>query len=94
MVVQTEDRTYPLKRPSNHKVPVPRWTLKLPDGVTHIYTVYVGVQSLEGNSTSVSRAEQAIQAWLDEESGRPTAVDTFRVTHGFGSYPDRRLTHT
>ena len=83
MVVQSEDRSYPLKRPSGHKVPVPRWTLRLPDGITHIYTLYVGVQSRSANGSAVSRAEQAIQDWLDQKDGQPTAVDTFRVTNGF-----------
>ena len=83
MVVQTTDRKYPLKRPAAHKVPVPRWTLKLPSEVSHIYTVYVGVQSLEEDKDATSKAEQSVQAWLDRDQGKPTAVDIFRVTNGF-----------
>ena len=82
-LIETQERTYPLKRPSGHKVPVPRWSLRFPDGVTHIYTLYVGVQSRGGNGDSVSQAEQSFQDWLDRDEGRPMAVDTFRVTHGF-----------
>ena len=82
-LIETNDRRYPLKRPSGHKVPVPRWTLKLPQGVTHIYTIYVGVQSHGANRNHVSQAEQSIQDWLDQDEGRPIAVDAFRVTHGF-----------
>lgn len=82
-VVQEENRKYPLKRPSAHKVPVPRWILKLPEDVTHIYTVYVGVQSHGSQRTAATQAEESIQRWLDDDSGRPTAVDVFRVTHGY-----------
>lgn len=82
-VVQEEGRKYPLKRPSKHQVQVPRWTLKLPEDVTHIYTVYVGVQSHGSDRSTATKAEQSIQRWLDDDSGQPIAVDVFRVTHGF-----------
>ena len=82
-VPQEQGRKYPLKRPSKHQVPVPRWTLKLPDDVTHIYTVYVGVQSHGGRRAATDKAEESIQDWLDNSSGKPTAVDGFRVTHGY-----------
>lgn len=83
MAVQEEGRKYPLKRPSKHQVQVPRWTLNLPEGVTHIYTVYVGVQAHGNRQPAATKAEQSIREWLDGASGKPTAVDVFRVTHGF-----------
>ena len=83
VVVNETDRTYPLKRPLEHKVPVPRWTLKSPDEVTHIYTLYVGVQCRSKDKSSASQAEQWVQEWLDGEDGRPIAVDILRVTDGF-----------
>lgn len=58
-------------------------TLKLPDDVTHIYTVYIGVQSHKGQHPATRQAAKAVQEWLDSDSGRPTAVDIFRVTHGY-----------
>lgn len=82
-VVQTKDRAYPLKRPPNHKVPVPRWTLKLPDGVTHIYTLYLGVQAHTQDTNSVLKAEKSIRDFLDNKKGQPIAVDVLRVTNGF-----------
>ncbi|KAK3701474.1 hypothetical protein LTR37_015448 [Vermiconidia calcicola] len=83
MEVQTENRAFPLKRPQNHKPPVPRSTLKLPKGIDLISTLYVGVQSHEQDTNGASKLETSIEEWLDEDDGRPTAVDTFRVTHGF-----------
>ncbi|KAK5173913.1 uncharacterized protein LTR77_002594 [Saxophila tyrrhenica] len=83
MAIQEDDRRYPLKRPKGHKVPVPRWTLQMPDGITDTYTFYIGVQSHSKNTNAASRAERSIQQWLDHPNDRPTAVDTFRVTNGF-----------
>lgn len=80
---EADERRYPLKRPKNHKVPVPRWTLKMPEGVTHTYTLYLGVQTHGQDLDAASTAEQSIQRWLDEPENRPTAIDTFRVTNGF-----------
>lgn len=82
MIVEEENRRYPLKRPKGHKVPVPRWTLKLPDDVTHVYTLYLGVQSHDRH-TNASTAERSIEKWLGVDQERPLAVDTFRVTNGF-----------
>lgn len=82
-VVETKDRKYPLKRPPKHKVPVPRWTLKLPDGVTHIYTLYLGAQVHSGDKSAVSGAEKFIRNFLDDKDGKPIAVDVMRVTNGF-----------
>jgi hypothetical protein len=81
MAIEENDRRYPLKRPKNHKIPVPRWTLKLPENITHIYTLYIGVQS--HNQSSTTNAERSMQDWLNEDQGKPIAVDTFRVTNGF-----------
>ena len=82
-IVPTTDRKHPLNRPPNHKVPVPRWVLKLPDGIIHIHTLYLGVQAHTQNNDAISRAEQSIQDFLDGNEGRPVAVDVLRVTNGF-----------
>ncbi|KAG5989115.1 hypothetical protein E4U54_004434 [Claviceps lovelessii] len=37
-------RTHPLRQPPNHQAPVPRWQLVLPEGVTRIFTAYIGIQ--------------------------------------------------
>ena len=83
MIVDETNRKYPLKRPLEHKVPIPRWTLKLPDDVTHIFTVYIGLQSRDGGRNAITQAEQSIQDWLGRDERRPTAVDVMRVTDGF-----------
>lgn len=82
MACEVEARTFPLKRPRGHKVPVPRWSLKFPDTVTHIYTLYVGVQCHCENKAARERVEDLIQAALSGGS-KPPAIDTFRVTAGF-----------
>ena len=81
--IDQTQRTYPLKRPAGHKVEVPRWHLKLPDGVTHIYTLYVGVQCHNSNQATADKAEGLIEKQLYESEGSPPPiVDTFRVTNG------------
>lgn len=82
-VVQEKGRNHPLNRPPNHKVPVPRWVLQLPEGITHIYTLYLGVQAHIQNSDAISRAEHSIQDYLGGKDGKPVAVDILRVTNGF-----------
>ncbi|KAK3674708.1 hypothetical protein LTR78_005430 [Recurvomyces mirabilis] len=75
------ERQYPLKKPAGHKPPVPRWTLKLPEDVSHIYTLYVGVQSRDGKDAS--EVEKTIEQGLNDGTDKPAAIDTFRVTDGF-----------
>ncbi|KAK0270331.1 hypothetical protein LTR35_014130 [Friedmanniomyces endolithicus] len=77
------ERKHPLKKPADHKPPVPRWTLKLPHDVPHIYTLYVGVQTRDANSEHVVGLEQTIQQRMSDSPNEPAAIDTFRVTDGF-----------
>ncbi|KAK0919981.1 hypothetical protein LTR91_005280 [Friedmanniomyces endolithicus] len=77
------ERKHPLKKPAGHKPPVPRWTLKLPHDVPHIYTLYVGVQTRDANSEHVVGLEQTIQQRMSDSPNKPAAIDTFRVTDGF-----------
>jgi hypothetical protein len=79
--IDEDNRRYPLKRPKNHKIPMPRWILRMPDHVSHIYTLYIGVQY--HRKASSNESEQQVQKWLDDADGLPIAVDTFRVTNGF-----------
>lgn len=81
--IEQSERTYPLKKPKGHKPPVPRWSLKLPDTVTHIYTLYVGVQCHRGNTAARNKAERAIDSLLDDSSSHGRIMDIFRVTDGF-----------
>lgn len=81
--VEQSERTYPLKKPKGHKPPVPRWALKLPESVTHLYTLYVGVQCRIGNTAARDKAEQWIGSLLDSNRSHGSVSDTFRVTNGF-----------
>jgi hypothetical protein len=70
-------RTYPLRKPENHRVPVPRWTLSLPDDVTHVYTVYIGVQQLsdtEECSHESLVAIDTINAWVKKKEDEDAMV--------------------
>ncbi|USW48701.1 Putative hem-containing dehydratase [Septoria linicola] len=79
---QQEERTYPLKRPKGHKPPVTRWTLRLSNDVSHVHTLYVGVQGHHGDCQGRKIAEDIIGKVLDN-NGQPPVIDTFRVTNGF-----------
>ena len=76
-------RTFPLKQPKGHKPPVPRWLLKLPDQVSHVYTIYVGVQCRGDDRIGCRTAEEIVQSLLGRGSSGVPAIDTFRVTDGF-----------
>lgn len=85
-------RTYGLKKPPNHHVSVPRWSLKFPDNVTHTYTLYIGLQNRSTAALATAKnLEQTIQEVLQNDgTGNPEAFDTFRVTEGF-DLPDTRV---
>ncbi|KAL0933643.1 phenylacetaldoxime dehydratase [Colletotrichum truncatum] len=78
-------RTYPLRQPKNHKPPIPRWQLVLPEDVDHLFTAYVGVQphsDVSEGSEAVKEAIASIQAWLDSDSDRPLANECFNHLDG------------
>lgn len=79
-------RHYPLRKPLNHRLPIPRWHLTLPDGVEAVHTAYVGIQQHgHGNTIDVERActqaAEKIQSWLTCETS-PSAFELFRVIDG------------
>lgn len=74
-------RTYPSRKPKNHHVPIPRWTLSLPEDVKHVYTTYVGIQQHNEKAVTVNATFQAInqiQKWLMEDDG-PATYESFTV---------------
>lgn len=80
--IPSEERTYPLKKPSGHKPPVPRWTLKFTNPAqTHLHTLYIGIQTHNNSTTTSQEAESTISSLL--ASQEIPAIDTFRVTNGF-----------
>jgi hypothetical protein len=77
-------RLYPLRKPKNHRLPVPRYTLALPRQVTCIHTSYIGVQQHSNDAASTeakSRLCQQIDSWLKSENG-PSAYESFALIDG------------
>lgn len=77
-------RLYPLRKPKNHRLPVPRYTLTLPRQVTRIHTSYIGVQQHSNDAASTeakSRLCQQIDSWLKSEN-RPSAYESFALIDG------------
>jgi hypothetical protein len=77
---QSGERSNPLKKPPGHKPPVPRWTLKLPDDASHVYTLYIGVQCHGAQKDIPKRIEDKVAIVLSESAA---AVDVLRVTDGY-----------
>lgn len=77
-------RLYPLRKPKNHRLPVPRYTLALPSRVKHTYTTYVGVQQYFDDAASTetkTEACRAIESWL-RSSNRPSSFESFALIEG------------
>ncbi|PSN60706.1 putative phenylacetaldoxime dehydratase family protein [Corynespora cassiicola Philippines] len=79
-------RLYPLKRPNNHKPPIPRWKLNLPDDLSNIYTAYIGVQNhlaSLASSASTRKAVLGIESWLKKEENLSSLIsESFTVLDG------------
>jgi hypothetical protein len=74
-------RTHPYRKPKNHRVPVPRWTLSLPESVEHVYTLYIGIQQHsdeDETKKATTRAIDACQQWLAQDNG-PATYESFTV---------------
>jgi hypothetical protein len=74
-------RTYPFRKPKSHRVPIPRWTLSLPEDVKQVYTTYIGLQQHnddEETAKATIHATDAIKRWLAREDG-PASCETFTV---------------
>lgn len=77
-------RTYPLRKPKNHRLPIPRWHLALATTVTHVFTTYIGVQSRsydEATTQTRTQFSSAIKNWLMSDSG-PAASESFTMIGG------------
>ncbi|KAF2016720.1 hypothetical protein BU24DRAFT_423083 [Aaosphaeria arxii CBS 175.79] len=77
-------RLYPLHKPKNHTLPIPRWNLKLPESATHIFTTYLGIQNRSDDGTATQAQTQlssAIDIWLKDESG-PDTSEPFTLIDG------------
>lgn len=78
-------RKYPLNQPKNFEPPVPRWSLVLPESVSHIYTTYIGIQKHTTTPSATATYTQALHAfdfWLNDPSDGPSCTDAFTVVDG------------
>ncbi|KAL6707627.1 hypothetical protein ACN47E_003977 [Coniothyrium glycines] len=60
-----QDRTYPLRKPKNHRLPVPRYTLELKEDIGKVYTLYIGVQEHTTHEKGKNAAAHVIEAIHD-----------------------------
>ncbi|KAH6637872.1 heme-containing dehydratase protein [Boeremia exigua] len=77
-------RVYPLRKPKNHRLPVPRYTLTLPDGVDHVYTSYIGVQQHSDDPASAAAKRtvcEYIRTWL-LSAHQPASYESFSLLDG------------
>ncbi|KAH8654792.1 phenylacetaldoxime dehydratase [Ilyonectria robusta] len=77
-------RLYPLRKPKNHRVPIPRWQLALAKTVTHVFTTYIGVQMRsedEASTRARAHVSSAIRSWLRADHG-PGASESFTMIDG------------
>ncbi|KAF2800335.1 hypothetical protein K505DRAFT_12258 [Melanomma pulvis-pyrius CBS 109.77] len=77
-------RTYPLTKPKNHRLPIPRWRLNLASGVSHVYTTYIGLQQRSEDQATIQakiEAMDVIEDWLKTDDG-PSASESFTFVDG------------
>ncbi|OKL56084.1 hypothetical protein UA08_08767 [Talaromyces atroroseus] len=77
-----EKRNHSPKRPPGHQVKKHRWTVRFPDEVDRVCTLYVGVQFHGGNEEARTTAERHVEQLLNEEANRPAVTEAFRLTAG------------
>jgi len=77
-------RLHPLRKPKNHRLPVPRYTLALPAKVRHVYTSYIGVQQHSHDAAITDAREKIcheIRSWL-RSNDQPSAHESFALIDG------------
>ncbi|VUC21553.1 unnamed protein product [Clonostachys rosea] len=77
-------RIYPLRKPRNHRLPIRRWQLAFPKGITQAFTAYVGLQKRSTDAHARQAGDQAtkkILAWLSDQDG-PEAHEKFDLIAG------------
>ncbi|KAK4936574.1 hypothetical protein LTR10_022561 [Elasticomyces elasticus] len=76
-------RVYPLQRPVGHKVLNPRWTVKFPEEVKYVCTLYMSIQLHENDQTVRAIAEQNVEQLLNEAGpNAPATIEVYWVTAG------------
>jgi hypothetical protein len=77
-------RRFPLRKPKNHRLPIPRYTLALPKTVTHVHTSYIGVQQHQEDDATTEtkiRTCHEIESWLKSDDG-PSTFEVFSLIDG------------
>lgn len=67
--MNASDRKYPLIKPEGHVPPIPRYTARMPEDVSLIKIMYLGVQSRNGDMAGCLDKLGEIGALLDGENG-------------------------
>jgi hypothetical protein len=78
------------RRPLDHKGQSIRWTVKFPEGVDNVCTLYIGVQFHGGSQYARAKAEQRVADILNEPTNRPAIIETLRILAG-NDLPGSRL---
>jgi hypothetical protein len=74
-------RLYPFRKPPNHSVPIPRWSLRLPEDINQVFISYIGIQQHDDKDETIKAALQIIQSiqqWLVRDDG-PATYESFSV---------------
>lgn len=77
-------RIYPLRKPKNHRLPTPRWKLDLTNGISSVFTVYIGIQRHSDDQETKraqSQATSAVQKWISAIDG-PSTFEKFTSIDG------------
>lgn len=77
-------RLYPLRKPKNHRLPIPKWKLTVPSSASHVHTAYIGIQQRSDERAAVqarAQATAAVQDWLRTDDG-PLASESFTLING------------
>jgi hypothetical protein len=89
-IAQSRESSHQSRRPLDHKGQSIRWTLKLPDGVKNVCTLYIAVQFHGGSQDARAKAEQRVADILNEPTNRPAIIETLRILAG-NDLPGSRL---
>ena len=75
---KVEKSSHQSRRPLDHKGQSIRWTVKFPDGVDNVCTLYIGVQFYGGSQNARAKAERVADI-LNLPTNRPAIIETLRI---------------
>ncbi|KAI3319049.1 heme-containing dehydratase protein [Xylariaceae sp. AK1471] len=77
-------RTYPLRKPANRPIPIPKYQLLFGSDPSHVYTAYIGLQQHSSDQTTSEAKDQIasdIETWIQAEDG-PSASELLTLIGG------------